>query len=163
MRLRHKALILLFLVFAWRGNLRSSGGDQYGPPLPDIPFADDPPDLFTVPFDPNDIPEPFDFPFPPEDPFDLPDPIPEFSPPDLEDPFPDLPSLVPDPFDDIPDVPFPPLPLPGAIPAQLQPRAASNVLTGLMPFPMRLPFHPAYSGLSARCRSRLPRTGNSPG
>jgi YVTN family beta-propeller protein len=140
---------LLFLVFAWRGNLRSSGGDQYGPPLPDIPFADDPPDLFTVPFDPNDIPEPFDFPFPPEDPFDLPDPIPEFSPPDLEDPFPDLPSLVPDPFDDIPDVPFPPLPLPGAIPAQLQPRAASNVLTGLMPFPMRLPFHPAYSGVSA--------------
>src|ERR1039458_6440019 len=94
MRLRHKALILLFLVLAWRGTLHSFGGNQYDPPpLPDpfdIPFPDDPPDLFTDPFDPiNDLPDPFDIPFPPED---LPDPF--------DDPFPvsDLPDL-PDPFD----------------------------------------------------------------
>ena len=150
MRLRHKALILLFLVFAWRGTLHSFGGDQYGPPLPDIPWPDDPPDPFTDPFDPiNDLPEPFDIPFPPEDPIDLPDPFEEFPPPDLPDPF-DEPSLFPDPFDDIPELPLllPPLPL-AASASQLQPRVASNVLTGLMPFPMRLPFHPAYSGVSA--------------
>ena len=159
MRLRHKALILLFLVFAWRGTLHSFGGDQYGPPLPDIPWPDDPPDPFTDPFDPiNDLPDPFDIPFPPEDDLPpLPDPFEDPDPPDLPDPF-DEPSLFPDPFDDLPD-PFedlPPLPLPPpefALPmaptVQPQPRIASNVLTGLMPFPMRLPFHPAYSGVSA--------------
>ena len=156
MRLRHKALILLFLVFAWRGTLHSFGGNQYDPPpLPDpfdLPFPDDPPDIFTVPFDPiNDLPDPFDIPFPPEDfpdPFDDPIPLPDL-PPDLPDPF-DEPSLFPDPFDDIPELPLllPPLPF-AASAAQLQPRVASNVLTGLMPFPMRLPFHPAYSGVSA--------------
>src|ERR1022692_689149 len=163
MRLRHKALILLFLVFAWRGTLHSFGGNQYDPPpLPDPfdlpPFPDDPPDLFTDPFDPiNDLPDPFDIPFPPEDLPPLPDPFADPDPPDLPDPF-DEPSLFPDPFDDLPD-PFedlPPLPLPPpefALPmaptVQPQPRIASNVLTGLMPFPMRLPFHPAYSGVSA--------------
>lgn len=151
MRIRHKALILLLLVFAWRGNLQSSGGSQYDPPpLPDpidVPFPNDPPDLFTIPFDPiNDLPEPFEIPFPPEDPFDELPPLPDLIPPDLLDPF-DEPSLFPDPFDDIPDLP--PLFLPGASAALLQPRAASNVVTGLMPFPMRLPFHPAYSGVSA--------------
>ena len=160
MRLRHKALILLFLVLAWRGTLHGFGGNQYDPPpLPDpfdIPFPDDPPDLFTDPFDPiNDLPDPFDIPFPPEDlpdPFD--DPFPVSDLPDLPDPF-DEPSLFPDPFDDLPD-PFedlPPLPLPPpefALPmAQPQPQSASNAVTAFMPFPMRLPFHPAYSGVSA--------------
>ena len=162
MRLRHKALILLFLVFAWRGTLHSFGGDQYGPPLPDIPFPDDPPDLLTDPFDPvSDLPDPFDIPFPPEDPIDFPDPILDFPPPDLPDPFPDEPSLIPDPFDDIPDLPpdFPPLP--GAIQAQFEPRIASNVLTGLMPFPMRLPFHPAYSGVSAAKTVRTCNTASA--
>jgi YVTN family beta-propeller protein len=146
-------LILLFLVFAWRGTLHSFGGDQYDPPPPDMPFPDDPPDVFTDPFDPfSDLPDPIDIPFPPEDPFDPwddPIPLPDLPPPELEDPFPDLPSLMPDPFDDIPDPPLDLPPLPGASLAQLQPGAASNVPTGLMPFPMRLPFHPAYSGVSA--------------
>jgi YVTN family beta-propeller protein len=155
-------LILLFLVFTWQGNLRSFGGKQYDPPPdpPDIPFPDDPPDLFDDPFDPiNDLPDPFDIPFPPEDPIDFPDPILDFPPPDLDDPF-DEPSLfpdpfedIPDPFEDIPDVPLPPFPpdlaLPMAPTAQPQPLSASNVVTSLMPFPMRLPFHPAYSGVSA--------------
>ena len=152
MRLRHKALILLFLVFTWQRNLRSDGGKQYDPPpLPDpfdLPFPDDPPDLFTDPFGP--LPDPIDIPFPPEDfpdPWDDPIPLPDL-PLDLPDPF-DEPSLFPDPFDDIPDPPLDLPPLPGAIQAQLQPLVASNVLTGPMPFPMRLPFHPAYSGVSA--------------
>src|ERR1035441_9387338 len=91
MRLRHKALILLFLVFAWRGTLHSFGGNQYDPPpLPDPfdlpPFPDDPPDLFTDPFDPiNDLPDPFDIPFPPEDLPPLPDPFADPDPPDLPD------------------------------------------------------------------------------
>ena len=65
----------------------------------------------------------------------------------FRDPFADdVPSLFPDPFDDLPDLPELPLPE-----AQLDGRAAvaSNVLTRLMPFPMRIPFHPAYSGRSA--------------
>ena len=159
MRIRHKALILLLLVFAWRGNLQSSGGDQYDPPIPDIPFPDDPPDLFTDPFDPiSGLPEPFDIPFPPEDfpdPFDDPFPVPCI--PLVDDPF-DEPSLFPDPFDDIPDLPLPPLPLPDPSATQFQPRAASSVLTGLMPYPIRLPFHPAYSGVSA---PKTARTCNS--
>ncbi|MGD0438952.1 MAG: beta-propeller fold lactonase family protein, partial [Bryobacteraceae bacterium] len=86
------------------------------PPLPD-PFdlPNDPPDPFDNPFDPiNDLPDPFDSPFPPDtDLPPLPDPfdLPEPDLPDLPDPF-DEPSLFPDPIDDLPD-PFddlPPLP-----------------------------------------------------
>src|ERR1039457_44549 len=106
MRLSRIALCLIAMILLVSRGM--TGGDQYGPPLPDIPLPNDPPDLETMPFDPfDDIPEPIDIPFPPEDPFDnLPDPF-EFPPPDIEDPFPDLPSLLPDPFDDIPDIPLP--------------------------------------------------------
>ena len=64
MRLRYKALILVFLMFAWRGNLRSSGNQYDPPPLPDpldLPFPDDPPDFLTDPFDPiSDLPDPWE-------------------------------------------------------------------------------------------------------
>jgi hypothetical protein len=150
MKLRHKALILLFLALTWRGGLRGSGG-QY-----------DPPDLFSDPFDPfTDGPDPMEIPFPPEDlpdPFD--DPIPDPCLPMIPDPFndplfpsppddlPDPFEMLPDPFEDVPDVPLPPLPNVASV-ARLQPRVASNVPTRFMPFPMRLPFHPAYSRVSA--------------
>jgi YVTN family beta-propeller protein len=147
---------LAFLALTWGVNLNGFGGKQYDPPpLPDpmdIPFPNDPPDLFTDPFDPfNDLPDPFDIPFPPEDlpdPFDDPMAIP--FPPEDDDPFME-PSLLPDPFDDIPD--FPDLPLPPLPESLLEPQAASSAptfqLPNPMPYPMRLPFHPAYSGVSA--------------
>jgi YVTN family beta-propeller protein len=148
-------LILAFLALTWGVNLNGFGGKQYDPPpLPDpmdLPFPDDPPDIFIDPFDPSDLPDPFDIPFPPEDPFDdPPDPFPVPCIPMIEDPFPE-PSLFPDPFDDIPDLPLPDLPpFPLVAPvADLQPRVGSNVVTSLLPYPMRLPFHPAYSGVSA--------------
>jgi YVTN family beta-propeller protein len=145
---------LAFLALTWGINLNGFGGKQYDPPpLPDdMPFPDDPPDLFTDPFDPiNDLPDPFDIPFPPEDPMDnLPDAIAMPFPPDLDDPL-DEPSLLPDPFDEIPDVPD--LPLPSLPESLLEPQAASSSptfqLPDPMPYPMRLPFHPAYSGVSA--------------
>jgi YVTN family beta-propeller protein len=148
---------LAFLALTWGANSRSfGGGKQYDPPsLPppeDLPpFPDDPPDLFDVPFDPiNDLPDPFDIPFPPEDPLDQIDiPIPE-PPPDFDDPI-DMPSLLPDPFDDIPD--FPDIPFPEPPGELVKPRAASSaptlMLPNPMPYPMWLPFHPAYSGVSA--------------
>jgi len=159
MRVTRKACLSMTVIFLTTACWSASGGKSpvYAPPPPDlpgpsddIPWPNDPPDLFDDPFDPiNDLPDPFDFPFPPEDPLDfpLPDPFDLPDPPDLPDPFADdVPSLFPDPFDDLPD--FPELPLPEA---QLEGRAAvaSNVLTRLMPFPMRIPFHPAYSGRSA--------------
>src|ERR1017187_4457916 len=76
----------------------------------------------------------------------IPDPFDE--PSLVSDPFDDL----PDPFEDIPDIPLPPFPpdfaLPMAPTAQPQPQSASNAVTAFMPFPMRLPFPPAYSGVS---------------
>jgi len=154
MRLLRKALCLIAMVLlVSRG---TTGGDHptYDPPpFPDdmLPFPNDPPDPFSDPFDPiNDIPDPIDFPLPPEDPIDFPDPL-DFPlpPPDLEDPFPDLPSLLPDPFDDLPDVPLPLPDFPPGLPPQPRALTATNLVTKLMPFPMRIPFHPAYSGKSA--------------
>lgn len=149
--------ILLVIVLVLVGSRRMYSGDQYDPlPLPDIPFPNDPPFPFDDPFDPiNDLPDPFDLPFPPED--DLP-PLPDpwdIPPPDIPDPFTlDEPSLFPDPFDDLPDPfdDFPPPPLP-PFPPQAVPQtralAVTNPVSKLMPFPMRIPFHPAYSGKSA--------------
>src|SRR5271167_3282725 len=156
MRLLRKAfyVIAMFLLVS-RG---TPGGQPYTPPpFPDdLPFPDDPPPLFDDPFDPiNDLPDPFDLPFPPEgdlpplpDPWDLPDP------PDLPDPFPDEPSLIPDPFDELPDPfddlpPLPPLPSPIAGMIQAPAVAATTLVSKLMPFPMRIPFHPSYSGKNA--------------
>jgi YVTN family beta-propeller protein len=128
-----------------------AGQPQYVPPpdFPDIPFPLDPPDGFTIPFDPlNDLPDPMEIDFPPEDPFiDLPLPPLDFPGPELEDPFPDLePSLFPGEY--LGYSVSPPSgsflavsPLPAAV--------ATNTFTKLMAFPMRLPFHPAYSGTSA--------------
>ena len=157
MRLSLRTLLVL-IVLVLVGSRRMYSGDQWEPPpLPDdmMPWPADPPSIFDDPFDPiNDLPDPFDLPFPPEDPFDnLPDPFLEFPPPEIEDPFPDLPSLIPDPFDDIPDIPLPLPDFPPASPhlAGLDAPAAAAVqyFTGAMPFPMRIPFHPAYSGKSA--------------
>ena len=169
MKLSRRTYTIFFLILATglclRGGKPSSFyrpfGDVYDPPpLPD-PFLDDPPSPFDNPFDPvNDLPDPFDDPFPPEDPDlpPLPDPFDEIPTPDLPDPF-DEPSLFPDPFDDLPDPfedlpPLPDLPPPGEVAGLAVPRAATasgatNVPTPLMPFPMRLPFHPAYMGVSA--------------
>jgi YVTN family beta-propeller protein len=86
-------------------------------------------------FPPEDFPEPPDL-FPP----DFPDP------PDLEDPFPDFPSLFPG--EDLGYSASPPsFSLTAASPGK--DAIATNTFTKLMPFPMRLPFHPAYSGTSA--------------
>lgn len=162
MRIRQRALTALLLVLGWSFPVRGFSGPQFDPPpLPDpidLPWPDDPPDILTDPFDPNDLPEPIDIPFPDEDfpdPFDDPLPLPD--PPDLPDPF-DEPSLFPDPWDDLPDLPDLPPPPPPIEPqfgftAQMTetPRAAAatNAPVALMPFPMRLPFHPAYSGTDA--------------
>src|ERR1700682_5747174 len=133
-----------------------AGQPQYDPPpdLPDIPFPLDPPDLFDDPFDPiNDFPLPDEIDFPPED-FPEPPwinlPLPDFPDPDLDDPFPDLPSLFPG--EEIDDFPPPPILPPGTRPAPAA--AATNTFVKLMPFPMRLPFHPAYSGQSAPATRR---------
>lgn len=133
-----------------------AGQPLYAPPpdLPDLPLPNDPPDLFTDPFDPiNDLPEPWDIPFPPEDddiPLPLPDDWPD--PPLPEDPFPDFPSLFPG--EELGYSASPPsLSLQAASPGQ--PAVATNTFTKLMPFPMRLPFPPAYSG------HRAPRTGRT--
>jgi YVTN family beta-propeller protein len=129
-----------------------AGQPQYVPPpdpFPDIPFPLDPPDPITDPFDPmNDFPLPPLIPdFPPEDPLDDPfnDDLPIPDPPHIDDPF-DFPSLFPgDELDDFPPPPI--IPPPGTRPAPAA--AATNTFVKLMPFPMRLPFHPAYSGQSA--------------
>jgi YVTN family beta-propeller protein len=135
------------------GTVKPMGDTWDPPPFPDDlpPWPNDPPPIFDDPFDPiSDLPDPLEIPFPPEDPIDLPDPF-EFPPPAIEDPFPDLPSLNEgEPIDlpDLPDFPPPPKPLsPLGLPES--PRAVANVATQFMPFPMRLPFHPAYSGVAA--------------
>jgi YVTN family beta-propeller protein len=70
-------------------------------------------------------------------------------PPEMEDPFPDIPSL----FDDMP-IGYVAAPVDG--PGSIAPAAgASNVVTKLMPFPMRIPFHPAYSGKNAPKTTRV--------
>ena len=153
MRLSKIALCLIAMILLVSRGM--PGGNQYDPtpppPVDNIFSPNDPPDLETIPFDPfNDIPEPFDIPFPPEDPFDdIPLPIPDFPLPDIEDPIPDLPSLFPDPFDGIPDIPLPLPDFPPSAGPQVRALTAPNLVTKLMPFPMRIPFHPAYSGKSA--------------
>src|ERR1022692_2629412 len=163
MKFSRRTYSVFFLILATFLCLRGGTPNPiYDPPPPDIPFPDDPPVPFDNPFDPvNGLPDPFDLPFPPEDPPDLPpipDPFDDVPPPDISDPF-DEPSLFPDPFDDVPDPfddlpPLPDLPPPGeSVAGKALPRAASggatNIPTPLMPFPMRLPFHPAYMGVSA--------------
>ena len=137
------AVLLLFVLIM-------RGAPPYNPPpLPDPDPWDlplDPPDPFDIPFDPiNDFPEPIDLPPFPEDPWD--DPIADFPlPPDpfeLDDPFPDVPSLLADPFDDPIDVP-PPLP-PGAALGDQANAAVANHVVKLMPFPMYLPLPPAIT------------------
>jgi YVTN family beta-propeller protein len=173
-----KMALLCGLLVAVPFKRLHAGGDQYvPPPPPDIPFPDDPPDPFTDPFDPNsdiplpDIPDlPPEIPFP-DPPFDDDIPIPD--PPDIDDPFPDLPSLDPgDLADDFepPPTSSPKTNLRGADQRGADQRgaaqapAAVNTLSRLMPFPNRLPFHPAYSGVSAPAstkRSCAPATGTT--
>src|SRR5579884_3738044 len=129
-------------------------GPLYNPPPPppsDPPWPNDPPPVFDNPFTPaGDLPDPLDLPLPPEDPFDAPPP--DFwngVAPDLFDPLPDLPSEMPDPFEDLPDFPdIPPPPPPVAAP-HARALTAPSLVTKLMPFPMWIPFHPAYSGKNA--------------
>jgi YVTN family beta-propeller protein len=126
---------------------RLHAGEQYGPPPPPMSFPMDPPDPYTDPFNPSDLPDPEVLNFPPEWP-DPPDdedfPIPP--PPMIEDPFPELePSLFPG--DELDDFPPPPILPTGHVRGANQ--AAVNSLSPLMPFPNRLPFHPAYMGVYA--------------
>jgi len=131
-------------------------------PLPDpfdLPFPDDPPVPWDVPFDPiNDLPDPIDLPLPPEDPIDDPfDDLPFPDPIDLEDPFPDVPSLLPGDVLGFGAMPVDPGSGPTAAPAA----NATNVTTKLMPFPMRIPFHPAYSGKRAAPTKRVCDSSNA--
>lgn len=151
MRLFRKALCLVAMVLVVSRGIPAGNNPTYvPPPFPDDipPFPDDPPSPIDIGFDPgSDLPDPWDIPPPPEDidpPFDDPWGIPD--PPEIEDPYPDLPSLFPLPFEDIPDIPLPPPPS-----GEAQPRAltAPNLVAKFMPFPMRIPFHPAYSGHNA--------------
>jgi YVTN family beta-propeller protein len=139
-------------------NLPAPNGEPFVPLPIDDPFLNDPPDPFSDPFGGPDFPDPIDFPPPIEDPFDDPfDDIP--LPPDpweLEDPFPEVPSEFDDPFDAFPQL------QPGVTPKSVAARAtAANVVTTLMPFPMRLPFHPAYSGKSATPTKRNCNASNA--
>jgi len=160
MRTLKIALTLALIVLIPMRRMHAGGPQWDPPPFPDdLPWPDDPPPLVTDPFDPiTDLPDPIELPPPPEDDdLPLPDPwdIPE--PPDFDDPFPDLPSELPDPFEDIPDIPDIPLPPPpaqevGGAPAfraDTLPATPVNSLSRLMPFPNRLPFHPAFSGVKA--------------
>jgi YVTN family beta-propeller protein len=157
MKLSKRTFLLLCAVIALSMAMRVRGGDQFLPPLPDIPDPEmplpgDPPDPFTNPFDPltdipiPDIPDfPPEFPFPPDPPDDL-IPLPDF--PDEEDPFPDFePSLFPSP--EIGDFePLPPPPVngggaPGAELAAARPMAvAVNAVFPLIEFPRRIWFSP---------------------
>ncbi|HTS47132.1 MAG TPA: YncE family protein [Bryobacteraceae bacterium] len=160
MRLFKKALYVIAIVLlVSRGTPGADHPTWDPPPFPDDlpPWPDDPPPIFDDPYDPaTGLPNPLDLPPPPED-FDdlpLPDPWDIPDPPDFDDPFPNFPSLLPDPFEDLPD--FPDIPLPPPPEAVPGPRAltATNLVTKLIPFPMRIPFHPSYSGKSAPARSR---------
>ncbi len=147
-RARLWMLVLLMLVPLI---VARAGGDFYDPldiELPP-PLPDDPPDIYTDPFDISDLPDPIELPFPPEDPVDfpLPDPVDFPDPLDIPDPFPDVPSLYAGANFGYGVGPVTALDSSRA--------AASNVLTKLMPFPQRLPFRPAYSGVSAAPTHRV--------
>jgi YVTN family beta-propeller protein len=145
MRLSLRICCLLAALLAL-SVVRIHGGEQYLPPPPPLPpdyFPMDPPDPYTDPFNPNDLPGPAVLDFPPEWP-DPPDddelPIPE--PPHIEDPFPDLPSLFPgDELDDIPPPPIIPFPSHSVGKAQAL-AVATNPVVPLMPFPRRILFRP---------------------
>ncbi len=111
------------------------------PDLPDLPDANDP---WDIPFDPSDLPDPVDFPLPPEDPWDDPfDDLPLPDPPlDIEDPFPDFPS-----FSTGEELGYAAFSDSGS-------RGAANQVTRMMQFPARIPFHP---GLVVRNPRTSPR------
>lgn len=144
------ALVLLAVVSGYAGKTPVNV-----PEPPDIPFPDDPPDLLSDPFtDPPDLPDPFELDPPWEDPFDdlPPDllPVDWPDPPGLEDPFPDFPSQIGDNtlgYSAAPAFESAAAPSPSA--------TATNTRSKLMPFPMRIPFHPAYSGTPAPRRRRI--------
>jgi YVTN family beta-propeller protein len=143
---------LLLLALALSTVVWVRAGSEYIPPplppdipdFPDIPDLPLPPDPWDIPFtDPPDLPDPWDIPFPEDDPWD--DPVGDFPLPDLDiqDPFPDTPSLFSGE-----ELGYSAVPVPSSrtFPGDnaLAPRAATNVLTKLMPYPLRLPFHPVH-------------------
>ncbi len=155
MRFSRKFYFLALLLFVWTFLL--SGGTPYvppPPPPPDLPDFPDIPDLpplpddpFDIPFDPTGLPDPIEIPPPPEDPWD--DPLPDFplpDPPEIEDPFPDLPSFLPGI-----DLGFSAaLASAGSVPSSVPAAGATNTVAKLMPFPMRVPFPPAFGEYSKR-------------
>ena len=160
--LRLVLLTALILVSASSGY---PGDPVYTPPplppdlpdFPDIPDLPDPPDVWDIPFDPNDLPDPWELPPPPEDPFD--DPIGDFplpDPIDLEDPLPDEPS-----FFSGEQLGYS-VGSPGSQAFSASHRAAAaNVVTKLMPYPMRLPFVPVASGVRTKSTPRVCNTSNA--
>jgi YVTN family beta-propeller protein len=125
-----------------------NGPAEFDPPLPEIPFPNDPPDIYTDPFDPiTDLPLPEIPDFPPEIPFpdDPLDDIPIPDPPELDDPFPDLPSLDPGDIGGYTSTPANTNLRPAGA-ADFTPHAtaqvATNVLTPLMPYPRGIFFLP---------------------
>jgi YVTN family beta-propeller protein len=101
-----------------------------------VPYVNDPPDFFSIPFYASEVPAPLDIPFPPEDTIDGPffniAALPGLS---ITDPFPDMAALFSGE-----------LGLGASVP---------NASTALMPFPMWLPFHPSYSGVDAAPTPRV--------
>jgi YVTN family beta-propeller protein len=154
---------LAFLVLTWGANRCSfAGGDQYDPsdmpettPLPETPYPNDPPDLLSI-LQGLLSPTPviYETRMPPEDVIDRANnSISVPCVPMVYDPS-DEPSLYGNPFDIFPIVPPGVWPSPSPTAARFEPQAASDtaptfLLSNPMPFPMRLPFHPAYSGVSA--------------
>jgi YVTN family beta-propeller protein len=148
----------------WGANRCSfAGGDQYDPPdmpeatpLPEPPFDNDPAEILDILETAAMGPSPFgdDVPFPPEDVNDpTGNPVSVPCVPMVYDPY-DEPSLYGNPFDIYPIVPPGVWPSPSPTAAVFEPQAASSgastfLLSNPMPYPMRLPFHPAYSGVSA--------------
>ncbi|HTS47666.1 MAG TPA: YncE family protein [Bryobacteraceae bacterium] len=124
------------------GSAARSQSLQYNPssarePLA-VPYVNDPPDFFAIPFYATEVPVPLDIPFPPEDTIDGPflniAALPGLS---ITDPFPDMAALFS-----------------GELGIAVQ-AAGANTATPLMPFPMWLPFHPAYSGVDAAPTPRV--------
>ncbi len=155
MRLSGKfhAVCALMIGLSFSGVDARSQSLQYNPPsnpLPVvIPYVNDPPDFFAIPFYASEVPAPLDIPFPQEDP--LHDPLLNVAV---------LPALsIVDPFPSMASEFSGELGLGVGIASFLtnpnSAAGATNIVTELMPYPMWLPFHPAYSGVNPGPTARV--------
>jgi YVTN family beta-propeller protein len=167
MRLSLKAFLVVALILLTAVHVYPGDKPLYDPPppppddfpdFPDLPDLPLPPDPFDIPFDPNDLPDPWELPPPPEDPWD--DPTGDFPlpppPPDIDDPFPDFPSLFPGD-----NLGYSVITPDSSGSRALDRAAATNVVTKLMPYPMRLPFIPSASGARTVAKPRVCNPSNA--